>query len=165
MPWRERDRLSRDRVMEFLRNPFVGYLGCGSSRTLAQYEAYAGIDFGRHMVQDYTLLGKEPPNPSDAQWQPRAPGRMVTIKLERSHLPTALIDANFWRVSAHDAAGVQLYQVDLQREVLNDIFADSSSLILVQFSLESSSPPKIWKIQSFSDGGRFTNQITGECSH
>jgi hypothetical protein len=164
VPWYKRDQLSRERVKEFLRNPFAGQFGCGLRRTVAQYEEYAGIDFDRQMVQDYTLLGEEPPNPSNAQWQSRAPRRMVTIKLDRSNIPGALIDANLWRVSAHDAAGAQLYQVDLQREVLNDISADNSPLILVQFELESNSFPAAWRIRSFSHDGNFISQISGECS-
>jgi Glycosyltransferase (GlcNAc) len=162
IPWHERDRLSRARVIELLSDRRVERFGCGPHRTVAQYEAYAGIDFLRRRVQDYTLLGEEPPNPGNAQWKPNDPRRLFTIELERSQLSIdALIRANFWRVSLHDRAGIQLYQVDLQREVLDDILADSSPLILIQLPLQSNWSPKRWEIRPFSDTERWSGEITG----
>ena len=43
-PGHERDILSRQKVVRFLAEPFVGRFGLGSERTLADYEAYAGLD-------------------------------------------------------------------------------------------------------------------------
>lgn len=78
VPWHERDRSSRELVVNFLRSPYKGRFGCGSIRTAAQYEVYAGIDFGRRMVQDFTLAGEEPPNPRDAPWH-RVPRHLAVV--------------------------------------------------------------------------------------
>jgi Glycosyltransferase (GlcNAc) len=161
VPWYERDRLSRERVAGFLRDEPMGRFGCGPRRTVAQYEAYAGIDFRRRMVQDYTFLGKEPPNPIDDQWLSRDP-RRVMVELERSHLPVALAEAESWRVSVHDATGVQVHEADLRREVLNEIFADRSPLIHIRLELEPNSSAEFWRIRSSSDGTCLTGRIREE---
>ncbi len=61
--WRERDTVSRQKIVRFLADPWVGPFGCGSVRTFADYEAYAGISFRHRRVQQYTRRGEEPPNP------------------------------------------------------------------------------------------------------
>lgn len=67
--WQERDRISKQRVRQLLLDPIVGEYACGPERTLAQYEAYAGINFCHRKVQGYTLRGAEPPNPvTDNDW-------------------------------------------------------------------------------------------------
>src|SRR5262249_24965266 len=111
LPWYERDRLSRARAAEFLRKPFIGRFGCGPYRSAAQYQEYVGIDFCRRIVQDYTLLGGEPPNPRDSKWLPVMQRRVAIIQLERSRLQSAeLTKAKFWRITVHDEAGVQRYE-------------------------------------------------------
>jgi hypothetical protein len=61
--WHQRDRVSKQRVRRLLLDPIVGEFACGSVRTVAQYEAYAGINFRDSKVQGHTLCGAEPPNP------------------------------------------------------------------------------------------------------
>lgn len=70
--WRERDRESRAKIARFLTEPWVGPFGCGTVRTFAEYEAYAGISFRHRRVQAYTRRGEEPPNPPvPADWAER----------------------------------------------------------------------------------------------
>jgi hypothetical protein len=67
--WRERDAVSRAKMARFLTEPWIGTFGCGTARTFAEYEAYAGISFRHRRVQAYTRRGEEPPNPSlPADW-------------------------------------------------------------------------------------------------
>ena len=67
--WRERDAVSIAKITRFLTEPWVGPFGCGTARTFADYEAYAGISFRRRQVQAYTRRGEEPPNPpAPADW-------------------------------------------------------------------------------------------------
>jgi hypothetical protein len=61
--WHHRDAVSRSKVTRFLTAPHVGLFGCGVVRTLRDYEAYAGLSFRHRAVEDYTLSGREPPNP------------------------------------------------------------------------------------------------------
>lgn len=162
VPWHQRDRASRARVVELLKNPSVGRFACGPSRTVDQYQSYAGIDFRRQMVQNHTLLGNEPPNLADAAWQPILHNRQVTIGLERHELhDTRLANAQFWRVSLRDPADVQVHQVDLQREVLEGILADDSPLVLIRLTIDSFRNPNRWVIQSHNEQGRETYQVSG----
>jgi hypothetical protein len=62
-PWRERDAVSKAKIARLLTEPWVGPFGCGTARTVADYEAYAGISFRHRRVQAYTRQGQEPPNP------------------------------------------------------------------------------------------------------
>jgi hypothetical protein len=43
--WRQRDALSREKLRRLLQNGEQGRYGCGGARSLADYEAYAGVDF------------------------------------------------------------------------------------------------------------------------
>lgn len=57
--WAALQRRGEARVREFFREPF----GCGSERSLSDYEAYAGISSKDRCVSVYTLMHLEPPNP------------------------------------------------------------------------------------------------------
>jgi hypothetical protein len=63
------DWQSRQKVARLLNEPWVGEFGLGSERTLAEYEAYAGISFRHRRAQHFTRLHREPPNPpADLDW-------------------------------------------------------------------------------------------------
>ncbi len=67
--WYERDAASLAKARRFLTESWVGRDGAGRARSVAEYEAYAGISFRHRRVQDYTRLNKEPPNPiADPHW-------------------------------------------------------------------------------------------------
>jgi hypothetical protein len=67
--WYELDTASLAKARRFLTEPWVGRDGAGRARSVAEYEAYAGISFRHRRVQDYTRLNKEPPNPiTDPHW-------------------------------------------------------------------------------------------------
>lgn len=65
----DRDTFARNKVRQLFgqenHNIEIGKYGIGSIRSLHDYEIYAGIDFKRCRIQDYTLAVKEPPNPND----------------------------------------------------------------------------------------------------
>jgi Glycosyltransferase (GlcNAc) len=67
--WLQRDQSSRERVRNFLTNPWIGSMGCGTKRTVEEYEAYSGISFMHMEAQGYTRKGDEPPNPeAESNW-------------------------------------------------------------------------------------------------
>jgi hypothetical protein len=63
LAWDERNAASRAKVRRLLAEPYVGHYGLGSERTLADYEAYAGISFARHEIADEARRQLEPPAP------------------------------------------------------------------------------------------------------
>lgn len=74
--WLERDHysLKRNRVlfgMEHDNNITIkDRYNFGTSRTLQEYERYAGINFQKKEVSIYTLLGKQPPTPYNENYVP-----------------------------------------------------------------------------------------------
>jgi hypothetical protein len=62
--WHARDRASRRRVAVLLRHPSVGRFRMGPHRTVAQYEAYAGLCFSDRTASEHALTGGEPPAPA-----------------------------------------------------------------------------------------------------
>jgi hypothetical protein len=62
-PWYELDRAGRRRVRTLLTWPMFGELAQGEARTMADYQAYAGIDFQRRTAEDAARLGIEPAAP------------------------------------------------------------------------------------------------------
>jgi Glycosyltransferase (GlcNAc) len=162
IPWHERDRLSRDRIAKFLADPWVGRFGCGSNRTPVQYQEYAGIDFRLRTVQDYTLLGKEPPNPREGTWR-QVQTHLVGLEIERSRIPADLAHVTAWRIILADSEGRELHQAILEGQVLADLLASDYPTILVQLQVESISVPNTWVICSVNDV-RERYQIAGECN-
>src|SRR4051812_3998707 len=78
-PWYVRDEAShrRNRILLGMEPGTYefGEYGLGSSRTLAEYERYAGVNFRLRVVQQYTSDNLPPPNPesfsSDEEWLQR----------------------------------------------------------------------------------------------
>jgi len=85
--WHQRDAASKEKVKRFLADPHVGEFGCGTARTFAEYEAYAGLSFRHRRVQEYTRLAEEPPNPAaPPDWAERISAHCVRIDLEENGL-------------------------------------------------------------------------------
>ncbi len=102
------------RCWQFLEAPYVGPFGCGTVRSFADYEAYAGLSFLHRAAQDATLRGEEPPNPpAQATWATEVRDWHVRIVLDRRTLqPEALADPRLWYVGVHDADNTELFRQD-----------------------------------------------------
>jgi len=163
LPWYERDSKSRDAVTRFLKNPHVGRFGCGSSRTFAEYEAYAGIDFSHRKVQDHTWQGAEPPNPTAMEnSQESVPAWTVRIELKRSRLPAeALADPLFWYVGIHDTNGIEVHRHDLSGEELKHLIADGVEYIVIERAFQSSATPDTWMVWPVAQNTVWLNKTIG----
>ena len=82
-PWHVRDSAAGDRIATLLgqqsRPVNLGEFGLGESRSLSDYEQYAGINFKLRLVQDYTRDDYPPPNPEvygDDDWETRQRQRL-----------------------------------------------------------------------------------------
>jgi Glycosyltransferase (GlcNAc) len=141
--WGERDARSRERITRFLAEPYVGRLGLGGERTLADYEAYAGISFKHRRVQDYTRRGLEPPNPpSDPDWATRPQDRRVRVELDLAKLPEAAVeDPDFWYVGVHDEDGRELYRRDVANGELEQLLASGADSVVLERRFESEAEP------------------------
>ena len=114
--WWERDGPSLVKAAQFLTSPWAGPDGAGTERSVADYEAYAGVSFRHRQVQDDTRLNHEPPNPqADPYWAERMRSTVLDIRLDPAGLlPGALEDSSFWYVGVHDSSGEEIFRQDAQ---------------------------------------------------
>jgi hypothetical protein len=164
--WHDRYTAGLDKIAGFLAEPWLGSYGLGTARTVADYEAYAGISFGNRRIQDYTRLNGIPPNPpASPNWPEQVRDRHVKIKLNRSQLPIAAVkDPDFWYVAAHDRHGRELYRRDATPGEIADLLAnDLSNFTLVrQFSSEVA--PISWTVWPHSASDGWFERISGPIS-
>jgi hypothetical protein len=162
-PWHElRDRSLR-KVARFFAEPELGPCALGSVRTLADYEAYAGVDFAQRRVQDYTLLQEEPPNPAARpDWQKRVRERHVAMRIDRETLPrSALEDATFWYVGVHDRDGRELYRRDASPGELQALATDARGRMTLVRDFCSERPPASWTVLPHCASTGWLEPITG----
>ena len=161
--WHERDAKSREKVRQFLLEPYVGPFGCGTVRSFAEYEAYAGLSFLHRAAQDATLRGEEPPNPpAPASWTTQLREWHVRIVLDRSTLqPEALADPRLWYVGCHDADNTELHRQDAEGEELQWLLQDASPAVVIERRFSSSPQPVTWTVWPLSSTGEWLRQIVG----
>ncbi|MEJ2457926.1 MAG: GlcNAc-transferase family protein, partial [Novosphingobium sp.] len=156
-----RDAASIARVRHFLRYAGAGPFGCGTSRSFAQYEAYAGLDFRRRYAVPGTRRGESPatpPRPGAAQtksWK-------VQIRLKREKLPPLALDRpSFWYVGFHDEADVELAREDAQRGEISRILAADQSEIVLERCFDAPHPPRSWTVWPTDRQGRWLEKLSG----
>jgi hypothetical protein len=161
--WHQRDGPSVEKVQQFLAAPTIGPFACGTVRTFAEYEAYAGLSFRHKRVQDYTQRFEEPPNPTlPADWADATrPWRVVAV-VDRAVLPeAALRDPEFWYVGVHDADGNELHREDLNSEELQYLLAGNGPQIFIERRFESYCPPLTWTVWPYSRSAGWLQKIDG----
>ncbi len=161
--WHERDLVSLARVRLLLTTGDTGSFGCGTVRTLREYEQYAGIDFTRRLAQDYTWTGSEPPNPAPrGNWLPARRSWHIRVAVPRERLSSlALEGANFWYVGVHDVNGREIYRQDATREEIASLAQAESEAIEIERVFESTVEPASWTIWPFSAAGGWLAKIEG----
>lgn len=106
-PWWELNDRSMSKVRDFLCEPHTGPYGCGTERTIADYQAYCGLDFAHCRAQEYTLQDREPPNPPATRgWHTVPRPWQVTVVLQQSLLaPQILAGDSVWQLEFFDHGG------------------------------------------------------------
>ena len=160
--WHMRDAASRERVQRFLLDPREEQFGCGSARTFAEYESYAGLSFRHRSAQDATLRGEEPPNPpAPPNWPTAIRDWRVRIVLDRAALPPAAFsDPAFWYVGFHDAADGEIRREDAQGEELHRLLA-ADGKIIIERQFRSARQPATWTVWPHSRSGRWLEKVVG----
>jgi hypothetical protein len=161
--WHARDAASRARVRRFLAGGDVGGFGCGTARSLADYQAYAGLDFHNRAAQDATLHGIEPPNPPAAPDWPTAPRDWrVRIVLDRAALPpAALTEPRFWYVGLHDSDQAEIHRADASPEELRMLLRDAGPRIVIERQFRAASQPATWTVWPVCRAGRWQQKLDG----
>ncbi len=165
-PWHVRDSAAGDRITGLLvQQPHtvnLGEFGLGKSRSLADYEHYAGINFKLRMVQDYTREGHAPPNPevySDKDWEIRSTRDFTaTILVGRDQLPS-LSDVDFWYVGLHDKAGIELLRQDMLPDPVEQVLREDP--VRIDLNYRAASKAASWTIWPHSASRGWLRKITG----
>jgi hypothetical protein len=149
MPWYERDRLSREYVKRFFEDPQVGAFGCGPARTVAAYEAFAGVSFRNFCVSDYCRNGGEPPDPTPLhEWLTRIEHHAIMIRIEKAALPFTAETVADWSLAVQffDDADKPLYQHNVRLAELRDLLGQSATFIEMQRECASEHAPVSWTV-------------------
>lgn len=160
--WYERDRSSLQKVDAFLAQPSVGAVGLGTTRTFADYEAFAGLSFVARRAQEYTRAGYEPPNPpADPGWAQRIRSYALDLAIETSRLPAGVDDYQFWYVGVHDDSGREIVRQDLDREAVRALLATTTGHVIVHCAFETDRTPATWTVWPVSDSRGWLERFDG----
>jgi hypothetical protein len=163
VPWHHRDAFSRQKVNAFLRQPTVGAFACGSTRTFAEYEEYAGLDFRRRRVQDYTRLRRRPPNPPQSpDWAEQVRTWQVQITMDRGLVPTLPVeDCHFWYLGLHDAFNEEIFRADVFGAELYGYIVGNDPRIVITREFASDREPATWTVWPVSHSRGWLEKISG----
>ena len=102
----------------------LGIYGLGTERTLHDYEVYGGFNFSKCLIQDYTLLVKEAPNPTDWEEQFKKQRLNIVVTWDAEHFRSEDIgDYEFITLGVVDKFDVNLYRIDFKPALHPDIFS------------------------------------------
>jgi hypothetical protein len=153
---RERDRAGLEKACRLLTMPWVGQFGCGPRRTLAEYEAYAGVNFRLRLISEAARRGDEPPPPPSL-----IPGEgglrvwPVRCELDRDLLPQRALDRPaFWYVAFHDQDGREIARQDANYQELHDLINRPGRHIVLERHVPAYRPPVRWSIRP-TDADRY----------
>ncbi len=163
IPWHEHDRRSRKKVLQILQGEPVTSCGLGQSRSLLQYEEYAGVSFRHRIIQNYTLRGDPPPNPRPApDWRKSTHRWIVKLEFSRQQMHAqALQDPEHWAVSIRDHQSTLIHQEEFPAEQLLPLQQAGDRLALV-CEFYSETEPVNWLICPRSRSQGQLAQISGQ---
>ena len=146
------DRSATERVRRFLREPF----DCGTVRTLADYEQYAGLSFNDRAVSSHTMRKLEPPNPPLPDgWADRRYN--IEITFNPAKLPIEF--TRLW-FSARDADEFEVYGEVIEANELRLNHLTYAPVGRIGFEFASEHEPFYWTLMAFQ-GGRWHRLFYG----
>jgi hypothetical protein len=161
--WHVCDAISRAKIRRFLEGGDVGRHGCGTVRSFAEYEAYAGLSFRHRAAQDATLRGEEPPNaPAPSDWAIRDREWRVRITLDRATLPPAAVtQPQFWYVGFHDADDTEIHREDAADDELLGLLQGDATQLVIERRFNAGRQPATWTVWPAGTNGEWLSRTTG----
>jgi hypothetical protein len=160
--WYDRETASIAKIAQFLREPFVGLFGCGTVRTVEDYERYAGLSFRYACTTDYTRQFLEPPNrPEPDDWAARIPHYEITIHVDKALLPGLDADCKCWVLRFEDERGSVLYAPSFDRDQIGLCLSVPGEMAIVRSSFASQGTPVSWKLWPYSKRDGFLPMLEG----
>jgi glycosyltransferase involved in cell wall biosynthesis len=143
-----------------------GKYGFGTTRTLRDYEEYAGLMFSDRSVQQYTLDKKYPPNPSikelggEENWKKEfAKIFKHCIDIGYSQVPES--DYDFWVVAFHDENDETIYRKDADKVEIQGMLNDPDKYCKIWRDFQTTKNPKYWVVWPHSESKDWCEKITG----
>jgi hypothetical protein len=133
-----------------------GQYGFGNVRTLADYEAYAGVCFFDRSVQQSTLEHKTPPNPSDEPY--------LRIFKHCIDVPFQWVphnDYDFWAVAFEDNDGKEIYRQDADIEEIKRMKSDRDGYCKLWRIFTPTAQPRRWVVWPHSQTHGWGERIVG----
>ncbi len=158
-PWQELDRASLEKVRRLLTRQEEGRFALGPDRTLAAYEAYAGLNL-RFMRSSRAARQGEEPSPPAVESADRSRAWIVRCEVDRSALTHGGLDRPlFWYVGFHDEGGQEIARDDADRLELLKVLSDGGERIVIERSFVSPRQPASWTIWPTDRFGRWQERI------
>ena len=111
--WWNKQEKARAKIRQLFRTEDNGFdltgYDLGTVRTLADYEAYAGVNFKTRSVQKYTIENGYPPTPQDSPW---SKSFYYLVNVTKNELPSD--DYKFVLIAFDDENGVNIHSKSIE---------------------------------------------------
>ncbi len=141
-----------------------GPYGFGETRTLRDYEKYAGLLFSKRSIQQPTIDKQYPPNPdiykTEEEWL-NSFSRIFKhcIDIQYSQVPEN--DYDFWVVAFHDDKDNTLYRKDADPSEIQTMKNDPDNYCKIWREFPTTVEPKYWVVWPHSISKGWCDRITG----
>jgi hypothetical protein len=142
----------------------MGKYGFGTERSLSDYERYAGINFQKRGVQQYTLDKEYPPNPqnfanNEEYMESFSSIFKHCIDVGYSQVPET--DYDFWVVAFHGEDDETLFRQDADPGEITRMKNDPDGYCKVWRQFQTVTKPKYWVVWPHSTSKGWCERITG----
>ncbi|MDA8940781.1 UDP-N-acetylglucosamine-transferase [bacterium] len=140
-----------------------GIYDFGTERTLEDYERYAGVNFKKRSVQEYTKKNNFAPNPPlygeeyESSWTRTF---KHCINLHRSSVSEK--DYSFWAVIFEDEDGTPIHREDLNKQQIDTYLNGSNDTFNIWKEFDTVRQPQKWIVWPHSESKGWLEKIEGK---
>lgn len=169
--WKERDENSKSRIKQLLgikdSGIDLGEFGLGDSRSLLEYQLYAGLDFSKSSAHLSAIKGDPPSKelPTEEEWRKELKPQeekeglsdySLKVSWNKEDIEEA-DDYEFWFFGFHNEEHKEIYRGDFNKGRNKDILNFEKTEVEVQF--KSKTKPKVCIIWPYSKSKGWLKRI------
>jgi hypothetical protein len=167
--WAELDKQSHKHNRELLGidDPKSSKLLKKNTRTLKEYEQYAGLEFSTRRVHKHTLEKKVPPVSLDDVSHVNGLTRYHKMCIDVYRPTFTETDYTFWAVALEDKNGNEIYRQDANKEEVQQMLSvsvEADKFVHVWRNFYSEESPVKWVIWPHSESKGWLDRIVGNFS-
>jgi glycosyltransferase involved in cell wall biosynthesis len=156
--WWNKQNTARAKIRQLFRvedNGFdlTGY-DLGTTRTIEDYEAYAGVNFKEKSVQKYTIDNGYPPTPQDGVWS-KSFYHLVTI--HRNELPAD--DYKSILIAFDDENGIGIHSKTIEGHQLQQFLSGNGPIHFEEYFLYFNKEPKRMVAWAYSESRGWAERV------